>query len=148
VILGKRVCFLAVALIGLFALLSSRTFDPTQRFGTFGPGLLPLLLGTVLGVLGLIGVVRPGPTPEQKERYDVRPFVTMIAVMAGYVVLFRVLGFFLDTMLCATILVILLARDRLWVTLFGMVGFVSLTYGVLHIALQVQFPSPSWFAMR
>ena len=140
----KRAYYLGIAAAGAFAMSTSRTFDPTHQFGTYGPAFVPFVIGAALVILGLIGTIHPGPVPRTEEQYDLVRLLTAIAVMAAFVVLFRVLGFFLDTVGAAIALSILLVREHRWLSLAGIVGFVAATYLLMHDVLQVQFPSPSW----
>ncbi|HEY1729133.1 MAG TPA: tripartite tricarboxylate transporter TctB family protein [Candidatus Baltobacteraceae bacterium] len=140
----KRACYFGTAVIGAGALAASQTFDPTRQFGTYGPALLPSILGAGLVLLGIAGLIRPARVTQSETEYDPKQFASAILVMIVYVALFRPLGFLLDTMIASVLLVVFTVREHRRVALVGLVAFVALVYFLLHNVLQTQFPTPPW----
>ncbi len=140
----KRACYFGTAVIGAGALVASRTFDPTRQFGAYGPALLPSILGAALVLLGIVGLFRPAQVTASEIEYDPKKFASAILVMIVYVALFRPLGFLLDTMIAAVLLVMFTVREHRPLALTGLAGFVALVYFLLHNVLQTQFPTPPW----
>ena len=143
---GKRACYLGVVIVGAIAVASSQTFDPSRQFGMYGPSFVPLLLGAALVILGILGLLRPGPVPRAEVDYDVRKLAIAVAAMAAYVLVFRSIGFFLDTIAIAVALALILVREHKVISVFGVAGFVALIYVLMHNVMEVQFPNPQWLS--
>ena len=143
---GKRACYFGVVIVGGIAVAVSQTFDPSHQFGMYGPGFVPLNLGAVLVILGILGLVRPDPVPRVEGEYDIRRLAIAAAAMIAYALLFRVVGFLIDTMTIAIVLVLTLVREQKIMSLFGVAAFVALIYVLMHNVMEVQFPNPAWLS--
>ena len=55
---GETLTYAAIAAIGLFAAVYGRQYGMTTEDGEVGPGMVPVVAGSLLGLLGLVLLVR------------------------------------------------------------------------------------------
>ena len=120
------------------------------NFHNPGPGLMPFLLGTLLGLLGLVLIFSANSKElERNEEVKVekilvkenwtRLFFTL-STLCGYIILFEYLGFFLTTFIFFFLL-FKLAEPKRWLMPLTLSGSaVILSYLLFSVWLQCQLP--------
>ena len=115
-----------------------------------GPGFFPFWLGTVLGMLSLVWLVQvSGRSGRPKDgaflpgRAGIVRIVSSLAALVALAGLMNPLGFQLAMFLFLVFLLMVLGRQRLWVTLIiGLLGSVGV-YHVFGSYLDVSLPVSS-----
>lgn len=112
-----------------------------------GPGLFPLLVGTLMGAASLL-CVWPAIAERNPVKFDLRGDATRLtALVAAFVVFILLLpriGFILPSMLLQSVTLQVFGMRGLWRRLA--VAFVITVAAVLifETLLAVRFPTPSW----
>jgi hypothetical protein len=131
-------------LVGLILCLGSWKYE-MGSFSSPGPGFLPLLVGLTMAALAVVVFLQAFTAENDilKSLWVNTNWFTVITVMAAlilYAVLFKFLGFLLDTFL---LLVFLLkaAEPMRWKTVvFWAAAFATGSYTVFHVWLEAQLP--------
>lgn len=119
-------------------------------FGTWhepGPGLLPVVFGTVLGVLSLVLFIVSliaGEKPEKKSFWEAKgSWRTVLAVslsLLGYMILFKPLGFVLATFLFLFFLLKFIGKKG-WILSISLALVISFfCYGFFSYLLGTPLP--------
>jgi hypothetical protein len=118
---------------------------PVGTPAAMGPGMFPLILGSCLGVLGLVcslRAMRPGKAVARIEPIQPRPVLLVLGSIVAYGVTLPKLGLVVASMLLVIISRLAVPGIRwLEVTIFGAI----LTLGcVLVFVVGLKMPVPIW----
>lgn len=69
-----------------------------------GPRTFPIIIGVILGLAGLIILLRPDPDPQWPSFARFAEIAAAVIVLAGYAQLLPVLGFLISTAIAAAFL--------------------------------------------
>jgi putative tricarboxylic transport membrane protein len=134
---------LCVVTLGVVGLVAAFDIFVPRGFNDFlGPRAFPISISALLVVLGLTlsgrSVTRSENTPP-----DVGSRTTLLVMsvaLAGYLMLFNVLGFTLATVIFLTALFMFLGERRAWVAGVAAVAVALATMAVFSSALNVNLP--------
>ena len=121
---------------------------PLGRLSRPGPGMYPLLLALILGVLSFILFLRPSqrrPSGEAEEERGRRKtkVVYVLGVLLIYAFFFPLLGYLLSTFLFLLLLKPVIEKKWSFV-LAGALLVTLASYLVFDILLQAQLPRGIW----
>ncbi len=130
----RRIAYAACAVVAAAA------FWQAQSFGA-GPSLLPRLASGTVGVLALLGMLRPAPAAEVDAAPGAGRAFAVIATFAGYGVLMPRLGFLTSTVLLAIGFVLGFGGLAAWRWALAGVAFVGVVYIAFGTIFLVTFPA-------
>jgi len=137
---------------GIFILLGSviSAASVGHGLGTFSTpdsGFMPFLTGVAMCLLGAIGMVDATLRRRKGERWQpmIRHLlwqrgVIVLAALIGYVLLLKVLGFLLCTVLFVGLLLKAVIPQRWPLVIAGALLSAGVTYAVFELWLQAQLP--------
>jgi len=138
---GPRAMGLAACVLGVVAI--AETLRLRSSMVTEGPGMrfFPLLLGTIVALLGATVAVRPAESvaPPSDRGGRARAWGTVLA-LALYALAFERLGYILATTAFLAIVLVAYGERRLAVVVGIAVGATALAYAVFATWLRVPLP--------
>jgi putative tricarboxylic transport membrane protein len=111
---------LVLAAVGALGLVGSLSISaPRGLVGLIGPRVYPLTVSVLLILLGVVLLVRAvlAGTPARADFGRHSTVAVVIAVLAGFAVLFQVLGFVIAAFVMLAVLYRFLGERRLWLVL-------------------------------
>jgi hypothetical protein len=140
---GSRAVSLGLVAVGLLAIYLATGFREGTAHGGPGTRFLPVLLGVIVIVLGLVLALRPPAAEGALEPYAPggaqRATWTLAAILA-YVLAFGHLGFLLATTPFLAILLRAYGERRWPVVLAVALGATGVTYALFAVWLGVPLP--------
>lgn len=131
------VMFLCFAAVGLYI---ARGYSLGSA-GKMGPGYFPILLAIVLGLLGLLLVVRALTTgDEEVPNFSIRPLLFLVIAVVAFGATIQPLGLILSLLLTLAIAALASRETKLIETIVLAVGLAALSVGVFYYALQLPLP--------
>jgi putative tricarboxylic transport membrane protein len=132
--------------IGLAIALYSMKYD-LGAFSSPGPGFLPLITGLVIAGLALVVFFQQFSRADRegfKDLWKQKNWPAMLMVMGAlvlYTILFRFLGFLLDTFLLTAFLLRVMGPMSWKKVLTGALGAAVGSYAVFQLWLEAQLPA-------
>jgi len=139
-------------LLGIFYLSQALRMNFWTSGGIPGGGFLPTLLGAgmiTLSLLGLVRILAAEPVIQQEGKVDwgaIRKSLTVLLALVGYLLLFRILGYVLDSVALMWVLLWAFGSDRSALRRALMAAaasliIVALFYGVFVSLLALDIPA-------
>ncbi|MDP3134086.1 MAG: tripartite tricarboxylate transporter TctB family protein [Burkholderiaceae bacterium] len=134
---------LSLAALGAFAAIFAQRYE-FGDLNRMGPGFFPVILGTLLAVLGILIAVpaffRSGPPVQVRWK----PFALVMASLVAFAMTLKVLGLIVATML-AVVIASLADNDTRWKgRILIAVGVALITYLVFGLGLSMVLPMWPW----
>ncbi len=132
--------------IGLAIALYSTKYG-LGKFSSPGPGFMPFLSGLVLAGLALVVFLQQlsrGTKEKLRDLWAQKNWPTIMMVMGAlvlYTILFRLLGFLLDTFLLTAFLLRLMEPLGWKKVLVGAIGAAIGSYAIFQLWLEAQLPT-------
>jgi hypothetical protein len=131
------VMFLCFAAVGLYV---SRGYSLGSA-GKMGPGYFPMMLATVLGLLGLALIARAiTKGDEAVPTLSARPLFLLVFAVVAFGATIQTLGLILSLLLTLAVAALASRETRLVETVFLAIGLTALSVGVFHYVLQLPMP--------
>lgn len=133
----------AAVLVGLVAIVEGVRLGEDTLTGGPGSRFLPVVLGSIIAVLGSVIALRPAPGRPAEAPAAAGGRLRIGATLVGlvlYALAFERVGFLLST---ATFVALLLAfyGERRWPMVLGVaLGIAGVTYAVFAVWLRVPLP--------
>ncbi len=109
-----------------------------------GPGFLPFFLGLSLAILSILSLFLPDPRKKATVFWNdwprSRSTFFIFAGLIVYLLLFRILGFYIDTFLVMLFLIKLSGEKGYGRPLVVSVSVMAVTYLLFHKLLFIPFP--------
>ena len=130
---------LSLAALGAFAAIFAQRYE-FGDLNRMGPGFFPVILGTLLAVLGILIAVpaffRSGPPVQVRWK----PFALVMASLVAFAMTLKVLGLIVATML-AVVIASLADNDTRWKgRILIALGVALITYLVFGLGLSMVLP--------
>ncbi|MDP3425147.1 MAG: tripartite tricarboxylate transporter TctB family protein [Burkholderiaceae bacterium] len=134
---------LSLAALGAFAAIFAQRYE-FGDLNRMGPGFFPVILGTLLAVLGILIAVpaffRSGPPVQVRWK----PFALVMASLVAFAMTLKVLGLIVATML-AVVIASLADNDTRWKgRILIALGVALITYLVFGLGLSMVLPMWPW----
>lgn len=101
---SDRITGILLLALAVWYVVETRTFTTGFLSGPVGPHVLPILLGSLLGVLSLYLVVKPDPDPSWAEWPQWRRWVIVVASSIAYGYALVPLGFIVASSIEVTLI--------------------------------------------
>ena len=112
-----------------------------------GPGLFPLLIGTLMIVASLT-CIWPALSERNPVRFDMRGdaprFLALVAAFVAFILLLPRVGFILPSMLLQLVTLQVFGMRGLWRRLAVAAAITAVAILMFETLLDVRFPTPSW----
>jgi len=109
-----------------------------------GPGFVPFFLGLTLAFLSIISFIFPEPQKKMAAFWNDwqrgRSIIYIFAGLVAYLLLFKILGFYVDTFLLMTYLMKMSGENGYKRPLIISLLTVAVTYLLFHRLLFIPFP--------
>jgi putative tricarboxylic transport membrane protein len=109
-----------------------------------GPGFVPFFLGLTLAILSIIAFIFPDAQKKTaafwNDWQNGRGIISIFAGLVVYLLLVRILGFYIDTFLLMTFLMQMSGEEGYKRTLLVSLLTVGVTYLLFHKLLFIPFP--------
>jgi len=134
----NRVTGGVLLLIGLYVIFESLTYD-IGSIARMGPGYLPVVLGVLIIILGVLIAIDKSERTEATARIAWRPVVLILAAMLSFALLVESLG-----LMPATAALVLISgsadNDHTWRSLLALfVVLLAMVWFIFALALGVPF---------
>lgn len=130
----------AVGAVGLKAAFD--IFQPTGFNSVLGPRAFPIAVSTLLVALGALLALR-AVVRRQVTHLDLgspSALLVVSAALAGYLTVFRLLGFVVATVLFLTLLFVYLGERKIWVAVTAGVVLSAVVAAAFSLGLNVALP--------
>lgn len=131
-----------IAVATTAAIAAVNIFIPRSISGFLGPQVFPLVVAGGLALLGAILVARTALRPRHSTESigSKRDLLVLAVTLAGYLVLFQVLGFLLSTFLLLGGMFYYLGERKIWVTFVVAAGLSVAVMLAFREGLNVNLP--------
>ncbi|QQP92706.1 tripartite tricarboxylate transporter TctB family protein (plasmid) [Skermanella sp. TT6] len=109
-----------LAITAIYAVMAISIEVPFQ-YEPLGPQAWPILLAIVVGICGVIVLVRPDAEPEWPPRTVLRRAVILLVGLVLYAVLLEPLGFMITTTLVCGTFALMLGAPKIPAVVFALV---------------------------
>ena len=142
---SDAVAGVVLVLIALFVGWQNRAY-PIGNLAEPGPGYMPLIIASALGVFGLLIAVRAGSSPlfNTIDWSEGRRGVVMLVVCGVAVFVLERIGYRLTMIALLVFMLGVVERKRAVPTLLVALGFSFLSYYLFASLLKVQLPRGPW----
>ena len=136
---GVVLCILSVAIYLYAEQYAGRGVN------TYGPNFFPQVLSLMLFLSSVALIIQAlrGKALKTLEEVNksglIRAAVTLM-IAIGYVLLMKVLGFYLSTVLFLFVVMTYLGQKRLWIRILVTILVASAVYGLFHYFLKIPLP--------
>jgi len=154
-----RVAAVVTLLLGIFVIVSGLNMPKAALHSGLGPGAFPLLLGSLLLILGIALFVNAGrkktsgalakaakaseesDSPEESERPQMKRVGGAVLLLVLYLVIMPLLGFVPATIIFSMAYLILLYGQRFIQSILPTVCISVLCYLLFQVVLRVPLPT-------
>lgn len=131
-----------LVLIALFVGWQNRAY-PLGNLAEPGPGYMPLLIASALGVLGLLIMLRAGKSPlfNSIEWNEARRGIIMLVACGAATFALERIGYRLSMIALLVFMLGVIERKSITATLIVAFGFAFVSYFLFATLLKVQLPT-------
>lgn len=147
---ADQITAIVLLLFSVFVIQQSSQMTMYTEFAP-GHGFLPFWLGVLMAVLSLLLLVdawrRPAAQDKDASFPDWQAFIKVVLVLIGlgvYAFLIEIVGYILDTLLLAFLLLGVVEREK-WQTALGVAVLITVAlYLIFQVILGVSLPKGIW----
>lgn len=140
-----RIVGLVTVIMGALVALGTTQIADSNMAGDPGPKVFPFISAGILLVCGIILLVRK-PAGEVKpflQGQEIKRFLTIIGVIAAYIVLMWAVGFAIPTFLMVLVMCLMFGTDvktPVWQAAIYALVVTAVLYAVFVMALHLRLP--------
>lgn len=140
-----RIVGLVTVIMGALVALGTTQIADSNMAGDPGPKVFPFISAGILLVCGIILLVRK-PAGEVKpflQGQEIKRFLTIIGVIAAYIVLMWAVGFAIPTFLMVLVMCLMFGKDvktPVWQAAIYALVVTAVLYAVFVMALHLRLP--------